>query len=130
MRELRASRKPNSQIFLSFISTGGNQLTANQWIGLLVKNAMSQSLKLQLLLLLLQSSTHNLSQLIVLSCLSQPITSLHFLKVSPCKANLSHVVTSIICQVLVWLLQHVYTGNYVVRSLKLGIIANENSFLL
>lgn len=80
-QKLRALRKQKS-FFFPFISTGGSQLMLNQWIDLLVTSAMSQSLKLQLLLLLLQSSTHNLSQLIVLSCLSQHITSLHFLKVS------------------------------------------------
>lgn len=101
--------------FSSFISTGGNQPILNQWIGLLVKNAMSQLLKLQLLPLLLQSSIHNLSPSTVLSCLSQHITSLHFLKVSSWKTNPFHAVTIS----LGWLLQHVYTGNYGVLSLKL-----------
>lgn len=81
--------------FSSFFSTGGNQPILNQWIGLLVKNAMSQLLKLQLLPLLLQSSIRNLSPSTVLSCLSQHITSLRFLKVSSWKTNLSHAVTII-----------------------------------
>ena len=69
--------------WISPVILRGNQLMLNQWIGLLVKSAMSQPLKLQSLLLF-QYSIHNLSQLIVLSCLCHHIASLHFLKLTLC----------------------------------------------
>lgn len=56
----------------------------NQWTGPSVKSTMSQYLRLQFLLLLLQYIIQNLSQLIALAYPFQHITSLHFLKLTLC----------------------------------------------